>query len=1195
MPQDADLSAALDIAIGHHEAGRIDLAEAGYREVLAQDPDDADALNLLGLILQDQGHAGESIDLLTRALEIDPDFPEALTNLARVRRAAGQPDEAAELAARAVALDPDLPAAQLQLGWALLDLARYQEALDPLQRAAELAPGQIDAHISLGNVRGRLNDLTGAVSAFEDALAIDPDKIEALVNLGAVLANLDRLDDALACQRHAASLAPDMPVTHSAVGASLHRKGDIAGSVEAARRALALSPDFLEAHLLLGTNAISLGQFDAAETSFRRALVIAPDSAVALGGLTTIHRAGADTAERERLSTRMQDPAASSYERITAGFALGSALDREGRYDEAFAAFARANELARVQRVATGHKFDEQLLRRSVTWTRSTFTPSLFADTAGWGDPSERPVFVVGMPRSGTTLVEQIAASHPLVFGAGELKTIAEQLLTLDGGPSHISPRLWDRARVSRVTQAYLASLASKDASAVRVIDKLPDNVLLLGQIAVLFPNARVILCRRDLRDVCLSCYFQHFGDGTDWSFDLASCASRARGVEDVVDHWRDVLPLRVHTVEYENMISDLEGESRRLIAFLGLEWDPACLDFHKADRTVLTASHWQVRQPLYATSAGRWRNYQSHLGSLLAGLQGLLPGEHAVAAQPRYQAADAHALAALAHAQLAVHAPDKAADAARRSIEADASDVDGQILYGVSLIQLGRAEDAIAPLREATRLAPGRRDAWLNLGSALVQTKQPEAACIAWREALAIDPDNVEGMVAYAATLTELGQSHQALIVQQKAAVLRPEDIGIQVELALALLRVGDGEAAAAAAEHAVSLAPDAPECLLTLGECLASLGRFAEAVAVIEKAIERAPGFARAHAMLAGIGQTLNADTELPRLRTILADPSVANAVRAEAGFALAKTLDRAADYDGAFEACATANKLTFARYRERGSDLDPASFERDVSQLLAWFTPERLGGASDGGHPSEQPVFIVGLPRSGTSLVEQIAASHPGVFGRGETKSLFAAVDDLNSRVARQGRGHWLPSETHAAASALLAEMQAKAGSAARITEKLPANLLYLGYVAQLFPNARVILCRRDPRDIGLSCYFENFTGGMAWAFDLDTIAAHIRQSERLVVHWRHLLPLRMLEVQYEDLVADLEGQSRRLIDFLGLEWDPACLAFHTTKRPVTTASFWQVRQPLYSSSVGRWRKYRRHLGPLLDGLAGLVPAD
>jgi hypothetical protein len=246
----------------------------------------------------------------------------------------------------------------------------------------------------------------------------------------------------------------------------------------------------------------------------------------------------------------------------------------------------------------------------------------LFATIARWGNPSSAPVFIVGMPRSGTSLVEQIAASHSRVVGAGE----RQEMTAISGAlRQHNRGRpveRWDPVVARKLADRYLSDLNRLGGSAIRVIDKMPDNVFGLWIIAGLFPSARVIFCRRDLRDVCLSCYFHRFTQGHLFSYDLVDCGLRALEVERLSRHWLQVLPLQLLVISYEELIADLPGESRRLVEFLGLDWEPACLDFHKTQRPVLTASAWQVHQPLYTRSVGRWRCYERHLAPLLGVLE---------------------------------------------------------------------------------------------------------------------------------------------------------------------------------------------------------------------------------------------------------------------------------------------------------------------------------------------------------------------------------------------------------------------------------------------------------------------------------------------------------------------------------------------------------------------------------------------
>jgi hypothetical protein len=248
-----------------------------------------------------------------------------------------------------------------------------------------------------------------------------------------------------------------------------------------------------------------------------------------------------------------------------------------------------------------------------------TFTPQFFAERQSWGERSDLPVFIVGMPRSGTTLVEQIAASHRAVFGAGELPDIGRLAASLAQGKDLAAAEGWTADAITAMAKAHLDHLRALGGDRRRVIDKMPGNVFHLGLIALMFPQARVIFCRRDPRDNCLSCYFQHFSKHhLLYTYDLADCGHQYLATDHLTSHWLKALPLRMLEVSYEELVADQEGQSRRLIDFLGLPWDPTCLEYYRTERTVVTASVWQVRQPIYTRSVARWRHYEQHLGPLL-------------------------------------------------------------------------------------------------------------------------------------------------------------------------------------------------------------------------------------------------------------------------------------------------------------------------------------------------------------------------------------------------------------------------------------------------------------------------------------------------------------------------------------------------------------------------------------------------
>ena len=626
MPDQPDPVQPLAAALADHEAGRIERAEAGYRAVLRDDPDEPDALNLLATLLLERGELDPAIALLTRALLMEPDFPEALSNLAQARRQAGDATAAEALARRAIRRDPELAEAHFNLGRALIDLGNDAGAAVALRQADALAPGQVETLVHLGNAFGRLSDHAAAADTLAAVLTVAPDRVDVMINLGIALTVLGRLEAALHWLDQAAARQPDNAAVHAARATTLRRRQDLAGSIAASRRALELAPERADIWLRLSSNLAAIGQFAEAEACCRRALTLEPDSAAARRELVAIGRHAADAAELPRLRAILDDPTAPRQQRIAAGMAAGALLDKAGAYDDAFAAYAAANRLIRAGWAQLGAPSDNAALHRYADQAIASFTPERFAMTAGWGDPSELPVFIVGMPRSGTSLVEQIAASHKRVFGAGERRDISAIVRGLNRGATHAPPESWDRGAVRHAAAEYVAGLRALDRDAARVIDKMPGNCLLLGQIAILLPRARVIVCRRDPRDACLSCHFQLFADGLAWSTDLGELAERAREIDRLLAHWRAVVKLPILEVRYEELVGDLEAQSRRLIDFLGLEWDPACLDFHTTERAVLTASAWKVRQPLYHSSVGRWRHYQAHLGPLLEGLRGLVP-----------------------------------------------------------------------------------------------------------------------------------------------------------------------------------------------------------------------------------------------------------------------------------------------------------------------------------------------------------------------------------------------------------------------------------------------------------------------------------------------------------------------------------------------------------------------------------------
>jgi tetratricopeptide (TPR) repeat protein len=607
----------LTAAIAHHQAGRFAQAEEIYRQILRRKPNDPNALHLLGVLTGQQGRTDAAIELIRQAIRANSRFAEAYRNLGSLLAEKGGFNEAGAAYQRALQIWPVDSPAHRELGERFAANDDFRQAIAAFSKAIEIRPEFAEAHNDLGSILGMLNRLDDAIAAHARAVALKPDFAEAHYSLGNLLSRKGRAEEAVAACFRAVRLKPDFADAHLSVGNALQHCGRLDEAIAAYRQAIRIKPDFAVAHFNLGQALLHQGEFDEAAACFERFLQLGPESAHGFGywNLASTGRVTIDRKEYSRLSALLDEPDTPPDNRVAAGFALGKLLDDAGRFDEAFASYARANSLWDEIQIAIGQGYRPKLAHSQVDHLISAFDGRSFENRREFGEPSELPVFIVGMPRSGTTLVHQIAARHPQVHGVGERADIFELGKALYGN----NPELQGSAKAAReAARAHLHRLGAMGRGAARVIDKTPANVYWLGLISVLFPGARVICCRRDARDTCLSCYFQWFSRGNAFSFNLPHCGTEYLEVNRLMDYWLGAAPLKILEMQYETLVGDLEGQSRRLIEFLGLPWDPACVEFHRAETAVLTASVWQVRQPIYQSSVGRWRHYQRHLGPLM-------------------------------------------------------------------------------------------------------------------------------------------------------------------------------------------------------------------------------------------------------------------------------------------------------------------------------------------------------------------------------------------------------------------------------------------------------------------------------------------------------------------------------------------------------------------------------------------------
>ena len=456
-------------------------------------------------------------------------------------------------------------------------------------------------------------------------------------------------------------------------------------------------------------------------------------------------------------------------------------------------------------------------------------------------------------------------------------------------------------------------------------------------------------------------------------------------------------------------------------------------------------------------------------------------------------------------------------------------------------------------------------------------------------REVLRRDVENVAAHWCLGRALSAL-ERHQDAVPHLHEAAVNLADRGAALEaLSRALQMSGDGPAALECLRELVAERPGDAGALNNLGLAALENGALEEAESVLMSAFRRDPLVPGVCLNLSRVRRFGPEDDDLVRrFEKLLERPRIAVELRADIHFAIGKVHDDRGEPVLSFEHLRRANTLM-----KRQLEFDRDQYEQSVDWIIETFSADLFRRCSGFGRLTEQPVFVVGMPRSGTTLVEQVLAAHPLVYGGGELKHLDRVARKLSSRTGsrlRYPRSAADLDEASALESArdYLSAIAALAGGAPRVTDKLPTNFAHLGLAALIVPGCRVIHCHRDPMDLCFSIYQQQFAEGHGWAYDFDDIVTFYKQYLRLVDHWRAVLPLPMLDVRYERLVADQEPVTRELVEFCGLPWDPACLEFHRVQRKVDTASNWQVRQPMYRTSVGRAKQFEFGLSGLRDAL-------
>ncbi|MCB9990737.1 MAG: tetratricopeptide repeat protein [Rhodospirillales bacterium] len=624
--------------------GNLEEAAECWEKALKIRPDFAFAWNNLGNVLRDLGKLKESEEKCKKALAIDPNYVEALNNLGNVYLDQGKYENAEEFYRRAIANKPDYAEAHNNLCVALMQQSRYDEAVMHGRYATSFKANYTDAYINLSDAMRNLGHIDEARKAIEKAVILRPDSAEVHMDLADVLLMQDKYGDAEVELKKVEGMVPDNPRIFIKLSSVQERAGKLEDALATVEKAARLNPEMPEAYLRKGQICHINNRISEAEENFNKALKLAPRSANAHLSLADLYLTMGEMKKTEKLLKKAKELAPnlpgmfytlSSVKKFTKtdpdfkqmvalekriesygldhasalNFALFSAYEDMGNYKKAFEHLKKGNDYKRKTVPHQPERIEAhfQMLKR-------TYTPELFKSLEGKGYKSKLPVFIVGMPRSGTTLTEQIISSHPDVYGAGEL-SVGSSL------EHQLGPLSAENCRELGALYVKTVKKLDRNGKAKRITDKMPGNFMNIGLLVNILPEAKIIHCRRNPIDTCLSCYKQNFARGQYWSYNLEELAEQYKLYEEVMAYWREVLPDRFLEIDYEDTVNNLEEQAHKLIDFVGLPWHKACLQPHKQKRAVLTASKTQVIKPVYKSSVKAWKRYEKQLEPLIKGL----------------------------------------------------------------------------------------------------------------------------------------------------------------------------------------------------------------------------------------------------------------------------------------------------------------------------------------------------------------------------------------------------------------------------------------------------------------------------------------------------------------------------------------------------------------------------------------------
>jgi len=597
------------------DLNHLDAAIESYQATLDLQKSYFKAHNNLGIIYKELGQMGDAVKSYKKAIDLQPNFAEAHNNLGTTLQEMGQLDEAANCYERALDIQPDYIEVHNNLGNTLNLLGQTDEALNSYKQALSINPDYADAHNNLGIIHHEMGQLDEAIKCYEKTITINPENAEAHNNLGVTLNKLTQFHEAINCYEQALAINPSYDESYFNLGTTLYELGRNDEALNSYKQTLIINPNYADAYNNIGNILQELGQFDEAFSNYVYALAIDPDNAEFHRNLALMKNYKKGDTQVIKMQSLLSDGNLSKSERIQLCFALAKAYDDLGEKDELFKILNQGNYLRKDE---LNYSIEKDLNNHSLF--RKMFVSNI-ENSSSYDSLSIRPIFIVGMPRSGTTLVEQIISSHHKVHGAGELNALDNLIAPIMNNYSTHNNSLSEKNFLS-IRQGYSKKLSNLNVIESVITDKMPTNFKNIGFILKAFPEAKIIHLKRDAMAICWSIYQRYFpAEGIGFAYDMEDLGEFYNSYTEMMTFWHELFPNQIYDISYEDLTTNQEHETKKLLEYCELDWDKNCLNFHKNKRAVKTSSSFQVKEKMYQGSSDVWTKYKTQLKPLIDSL----------------------------------------------------------------------------------------------------------------------------------------------------------------------------------------------------------------------------------------------------------------------------------------------------------------------------------------------------------------------------------------------------------------------------------------------------------------------------------------------------------------------------------------------------------------------------------------------